>query len=116
VTIEEGEPVRLSSRLRKLEAVAPPARRGKVLPEDPVAFARGLLAGDFVPGDIDPMHPDHMGWMCRMHVFLIMLTPEHQAWLRLQRELDPRSYPGDLLLPAPEDEILAALDEVMRRG
>jgi hypothetical protein len=108
--------VRLANRVRKLEALAPPVRRGLPLPSDPVSFARGLAAGEFTVADIDPNHPNHMGWACLCHVFLITLAPEHQAWLRRAREHDPRAYPGELLLPASEDQILATLDEVMRRG
>ena len=51
-----------------------------------------------------------------MHSFLVTLGPEHQDWLRLQRQLHPRAYPDALLLPATDEQILAALDEVMRRG
>jgi hypothetical protein len=107
--------VRLSRRVRKLEA-APPVRRGPQLPRDPVAFARAFLAGEFKAEDIDPCDPDHTGWLCQMHVFLMELGPEHQAWLKAQRELDPRAYPDALLMPASDEVILAALDETMRRG
>ncbi len=106
----------LSRRVRKLEVVAPPARPRRSLPADPVAFARAYLAGEFAAGDIDPTNPEHASWVCRLGVFLATLAPEHQEWLRTQRQLDPRAYPGDLLLPATGDEILAALDEVMGRG
>lgn len=106
----------LSRRLRKLEIVAVPVRRGKSLPEDPVTFARAFLAGAFAVGDIDPAHPEHTGWLCRMHAFLVTLGPEHQEWLRVQRQLHPRAYPDAVLLPATDEEILGALDEVMRCG
>ncbi len=106
----------LARRVRKLEGIVVPVRRGKTLPQDPASFARGLLAGEFAAADIDPTHPHHTGWLVRAGAFLATLSPEHQAWLRLERERDPRAYPDALLLPAPEEVILAALDEVMRRG
>ena len=106
----------LSRRLRALEAVVPPVRRGALLPDDPVAFARGLLAGTFAVADLDPAHPEHTGWVCRMIAFLDTLSPEHQAWLRDQRAWHARAYPDAVLLPAAEEEVLVGLDAVMRRG
>ena len=106
----------LSRRLRKLEAVVPPGHQGPVLPDDPVAFARSFLAGEFAVADIDPRHPEHMGWAVLASAFLSTLVPEHQAWLRVQRQLHPRAYPDALLSPATDEQILAALDQVMRRG
>ena len=67
-------------------------------------------------GDPDPAHAHHTGWAVLAHTFLATLLPEQQAWLRQERERDPRAYPSALLLPVPDDEVLAALDEVMRRG
>jgi hypothetical protein len=43
-------------------------------------------------------------------------SPGHQTWLRRERERHPRAYPGALLLPATDEDVLAALDAVMRRG
>ena len=106
----------LSRRVRRLESAPRPAPPARPLPGDPASFARALLAGEFGVEDVDPAHPDHTGWLCRMHAFLGTLTPEHQARLGLQRQLHPRAYPDALLLPASEEEILAVLDEVMRRG
>lgn len=108
--------MRLTGRVQKLEAVTPPVRRGPVPPADPVAFARELLARAFGPTDLDPTHPHHTGWVSRVHAFLITLSSEHQTWLRAERERDPRAHPGAVLMPAPEEQILAALDAVMRRG
>lgn len=82
----------LARRLRVLEAAAPPpAPTRPHLPDDPVVFAQGLLAGAFGPVDLDPGHPHHTGWLCRMAAFLGTLGAEHQAWLRGVRELNPRA-------------------------
>lgn len=91
-------------------------RRGRALPDDPVAFARAFLAGAFAVGDIAPDGPDHVGWLTQLVAFLGTPAPEGQEWLRRERERAPGSYPDALLLPATDDEILSALDEVMRRG
>ncbi|MDY3563396.1 hypothetical protein R5W23_004899 [Gemmata sp. JC673] len=106
----------LARRLRALADRIPPARPGTDLPTDPVAFARGLLSGDFGPNNLDQKHPDHTGWAVQALTFLGTLQPEHQAWLRDQRERHPYAYPDQLLLPASEEQIEAALDEIMRRG
>ena len=108
--------MRLANRVKKLEALAPPVRPGKQLPSDPVAFGRAFVAGEFTVEDIDPTHPDHMGWAVRCSAFLATLLPEHQAYLRQERERHPRAYPDELLLPASDEQILAKMDEVMRRG
>jgi hypothetical protein len=107
-----------SRRLRALEAAAPPPApgRGEAVPADPVAFARRLLAGAFGPADLDPADPRHTGWLVRVVTFLWTLGDEHQQWLRRARELDPRAYPDQLLMPASNEAVLAALDAVMRRG
>jgi hypothetical protein len=102
--------------LRKLEAVTPVTHNVRVLPTDPVSFARGLLAGEFVVGDIDPEHPDHMGWVSRLNAFWVMLSSADQEWLQIQGEPNTRAYPDGLLLPATDEATLAVLDEVMRRG
>ena len=106
----------LSRRVQKLEAAIPPIRSARPVPTDPVAFARGLLAGTFGLDDLDPTDPYQTGWLVRLHAFLGTLSPGHQAWLQRARESDPGAYPGDLLLPAPEAAIHTALDAVMRRG
>ncbi|AWM36967.1 hypothetical protein GobsT_51530 [Gemmata obscuriglobus] len=106
----------LARRVRALADRIPPARPGTDLPTDPVAFGRGLLRGDFGPADLDPTHPDHTGWAVQALAFLGTLRPEHQAWLRDQRERFPGAYPDALLLPATDEQIVAALDQVMRRG
>lgn len=108
--------MRLAARVQKLEATVRPVRRTRPVPDDPVAFARGLLAGTFGVDDLDPTDPDQTGWLVRLHAFLDTLGPEHQEWLRGQRQLHPRAYPDAVLLPATDEEIWAALDEVMRRG
>ena len=108
--------MRLSARLHKLEGTVRPARRAGSVPTDPVAFGRGFMAGTIAVEDLDPTDPDHTGWAAQVTAFLVTLSPEHQAWLRRVRDLDPRAYPGALLLPAPDDQVLAALDAVMRRG
>jgi hypothetical protein len=78
------------------------------VPEDPVAFARGLLAGAFGPEDLDPRHPNHTGWLTTVVAFLGTLTPEHIAW---EAEVGIKSVATCL------DEVgLAALDAVIRRG
>src|SRR5690349_14647958 len=99
----------LKHRVKKLEAVVPTAHPCAAVPGDPVSFARGLLAGAFGAGDLDPAHPHHTGWACRVSAFLIAIAPGHQAWLRAARERDPGAYPGNLLLPASGEEIAAAL-------
>jgi hypothetical protein len=78
------------------------------VPEDPVAFARGLLAGTFGPEDLDPRHPHHTGWVTTVVAFLGTLTPEHRAW---EAEVGIKSVATCL-----DDVGLAALDAVMRRG
>ena len=106
----------LARRVQKLAGRIPPPRPNSKLPTDPVAFGRGLLRGDFGPDDLDPTHPYHTGWAAQALAFLGTLQPEHQAWLRDQRERFPGAYPDALLLPATEEQIGAALDQVMRRG
>ncbi|WP_439630637.1 hypothetical protein [Gemmata sp.] len=78
------------------------------MPEDPVAFARGLLAGAFGPEDLDPRHPHHSGWLATAVAFLGTLTPEHRAW---EAEAGIK---GEVL--DSDNDMLAALDAVMRRG
>ena len=106
----------LRTRLQTLATRRPPPPRTPVLPEDPVTWARGFVSGAWTIADIDPTHPDHLGWLARVMAFVTTLTPQHQQWLRQQRELTPGCYPDALLLPATNDEILAALDAVMRWG
>ena len=75
------------------------------------------MSGAFTAADIDRTNFDHMTWMSRVSVFLVTLGPEHQAYLRSERKLNGRAaYPGEVLLPATGAQILAALDETMRRG
>ena len=107
--------MRISGRVRKLEGAAPP-RPARRLPTSPVAFARGLLAGSFSAADIDRTDPHQLGWAARLNAFLVTLSPGHQAWLRRERERDGLLHPGELLLPVGGEQILAALDAVMRRG
>jgi len=90
--------------------------RGRAVPDDPVTFGRGLVAGVFGADDLDPRHSHHLGWLVQACAFLGTLDEEHQAWLRRARELDPRAYPDEVLLPADDEAVLAALDAVMRRG
>ncbi len=66
--------MRLSRRICTLESRIPRGRKGRPVPDDPVAFARGLLAGAFGPADIDPTHPHHTGWLTRECVFFTTLT------------------------------------------
>jgi hypothetical protein len=101
--------VTLARRLVALEQRAPAARSDRrPVPDDPVAFARGLLAGAFGPEDIDPRHPHHTGWLTTVVAFLGTLTPEHRAW---EAEVGITSAPLD-----SDADVLAALDAVMRRG
>ncbi len=97
--------MRLQARLKKLKVTVRP-RTCRTVPDDPVAFARGLLAGAFGPADLDPTHPNHTGWLTRVCVFLTTLTPEHQAWLKAAGIADP----------AANLDKIAALDAVMRRA
>ena len=106
----------LGSRVGKLELEIPVRRVTAAVPNDPVAFARGLLAGAFGVEDLDRTNPNHTGWLAQLFVFLQTLEPEHQAWLRLVHERHPGSYPGALLLPASDEQVWTALDDVMRRG
>ncbi len=96
----------LAKRICTLESLVPRRWKGRPVPDDPVAFARGLLAREFGPEDIDPTHPDHTGWLTRVCVFINTLTPEHQAWLTATGIADP----------AADLDELTALDAVMRRG
>ena len=98
----------LARRLVALEQRAPAPRPGRPVPDDPVAFARGLLAGAFGPDDLDPTHPHHTGWVTTVVAFLGTLTPEHRAW-----EASVGIKSGATCLDAAG---LAALDAVMRRG
>ncbi|AMV25217.1 hypothetical protein VT84_12530 [Gemmata sp. SH-PL17] len=106
----------LGSRVGKLEHQIPVRQVTTAVPDDPVAFARGFLAGAFGVDDLDRTNPNHTGWLAQMCAFLQTLEPDHQAWLRLAHEQHPGAYPGQLLLPATDEQILEALDAVMRRG
>ncbi len=106
----------LGNRVGKLELQILVRRVTAAVPNDPVAFARGLLAGEFKVGDLDRTNPNHTGWLSQMCAFLQTLQPEHQSWLRLVHERHPGAYPGQILLPATDEQILDALDAVMRRG
>ncbi|MBP3954795.1 hypothetical protein J8F10_05805 [Gemmata sp. G18] len=108
--------MRLGSRVGKLEFEIPVRRVSATVPNDPVAFARGLLGGAFGVEDLDRTNPNHTGWLAQLCAFLQTLEPEHQAWLRLVHERHPGSYPAALLLPATDEQVWASLDEVMRRG
>ncbi|MCE9561269.1 MAG: hypothetical protein K8U57_04370 [Planctomycetes bacterium] len=96
----------LAKRITTLERLVPRGKKGRPVPDDPVAFARGLLARQFAPADIDPTDPNHTGWLTRVYTFLITLTPEHQAW---EREI---GIGGTGIEPVGFE----ALDAVMRRG
>ncbi len=96
----------LARRIRTLERLLPPNRSGRTVPHDPVAFARGLLAGDFGPADLDPSHPDHTGWLTRVYAFRTTLLPEHQAWLTATGIRQSGCDSGEF----------SALDAVMRKG
>jgi hypothetical protein len=98
----------LARRLSNLEYRVPLGRSGRPVPDDPVAFARGLLVGAFGPEDLDPRHPHHTGWLTTAVAFLGHLTPEHRAW-----EASVGITNGPTCL---DDVGLAALDAVMRRG
>ncbi|MBP3954831.1 hypothetical protein J8F10_05985 [Gemmata sp. G18] len=106
----------LGNRVGKLEFEIPVRRASTAVPNEPVAFARGLLAGAFGVDDLDRTNPNHTVWLAQMSAFLQTLKPEHQAWLRLVHERHPGAYPDQLLLPASDEQILEALDAVMRRG
>ncbi|WP_439624360.1 hypothetical protein [Gemmata sp.] len=98
----------LSRRFDALEQQIPRVKPGRPVPDHPVAFARGLLAGAFSPEDLDPCHPHHTGWLTTVYAFLTTLTPEHQA-----SEAEAGIATGATCLDA---EGLAALDAFMRRG
>ena len=98
----------LARRLAALEHRAPAPRLGRPVPDDPVAFARRLLAGAFGPEDLDPRHPHHTGWLTTVVAFLGTLTPEHRAW---EASMGIKSVSTCL-----DAAGLAALDAVMRRG
>ncbi|AMV25165.1 hypothetical protein VT84_12270 [Gemmata sp. SH-PL17] len=106
----------LGNRVHKLEFQIPVRRVSAAVPNDPVAFARGFLAGAFGVDDLDRTNPNHTGWLAQMSAFLQTLEPDHQAWLRLVHERHSGAYPGQILLPASDEQVLEALDVVMRRG
>lgn len=58
-------PVRLSCRVRSLEARLPPAPRADI-PGDPEALARGLLTGALRPADLDRRNPEHVSLMATL--------------------------------------------------
>ncbi|VTU02546.1 unnamed protein product [Gemmataceae bacterium] len=98
----------LSRRLDALEQRVPRPRPSGPVPDDPVAFARGLLAGAFSPEDIDPHHANQTGWLTIVVAFLGTLTPEHRAWeAAIGFVSDPMGT---------DEEVLAALDAVMCRA
>jgi anti-sigma factor ChrR (cupin superfamily) len=110
--------VKLDTRVARLEAVerARPVACGALVPEDPVALARGLLEGTVALADVARAGARHTGTVVRLVAFLGTLTPESQAWLRAERERMPGAYPDAVLLPEDADVVWDRLDAVMRRG
>jgi hypothetical protein len=73
--------VTLNTRIRRLEAVAPPRRQANVLPTGNLTeFVRGLLTGSFKLDDIDRTDYLQMNLVGLFSACLVTLSPGHQAW------------------------------------